>query len=218
MTVHALVGSFDAVAVQKELERAFSSTQLPAAQAIEPITPRMPTAIRKAVVPGARYPAALVAYAMPAGMDRASATTIARWLADGPESWLGKELVRRGRPTAKTAVLAPWPQAATAGLLVIQVTDEAGTKQGLADEALSALAAARSASPEPGQLPIRFAAILREFELATGSGQDLAVFAASAALRGESIAPPASPLFSELAEQLHDALAKSPIVVEWSDA
>ena len=54
--------------------------------------------------------------------------------------------------------------------------------------------------------------------LATGSGQDLAVFAASAALRGESIAPPASPLFSELAEQLHDALAKSPIVVEWSDA
>jgi hypothetical protein len=151
-------------------------------------------------------------------MDRASATTIARWLADGPESWLGKELVRRGRPTAKTAVLAPWPQAATAGLLVIQVTDEAGTKQGLADEALSALAAARSASPEPGQLPIRFAAILREFELATGSGQDLAVFAASAALRGESIAPPASPLFSELAEQLHDALAKSPIVVEWSDA
>ena len=52
----------------------------------------------------------------------------------------------------------------------------------------------------------------------TGSGQDLAVFAASAALRGESIAPPASPLFSELAEQLHEALAKSPIVVEWSDA
>ena len=208
-TVHALVGSFDAVAVQKELERAFASTQLPAAQAIEPIAPRMPAAIRKAVVPGARYPAALVAYAMPSGMDRAAAMTIARWLADGPESWLGKELVRRGRKTAKTTVLAPWPNAATTGLLVIQVTDEAGTKQGLADEALSALAAARSASPEPGQLPIRFAAILREFELATGSGQDLAVFAASAALRGEAIAPPASPLFSELAAQLHDALARS---------
>jgi predicted Zn-dependent peptidase len=217
-TVHALVGSFDAVAVQKELERAFASTQLPATQAIEPIAPRMPTATRKAVVPGARYPAVLVAYEMPVGMDRAAATTIARWLADGRESWLGKELVRRGRSTAKTAVLAPWPSAATTGLLVIQVTDEAGTKRGLADDALSALAAARSAAPEPGQLPIRFAAILRDYELATGGGQDLAVFAASAALRGETISPPASPIFSELAEQLHEALAKSPIVVEWSDA
>lgn len=219
-TVHVLTGSFDPASVRADLERAFERTLLPAAQPRQPAVPRALTATRRAAVPGARFPAVLVAFALPPELDRDAAATAARWFADGPDSWLGKELVRSGRATARVAARAPWPEGAATGLLLVEVTDAAGTRAGLTEETLALIANGRSAAPEPGQLPLRFAAQQRAFELATDGAAGFAAWCAERTLTigGNAIpAAPTAPVYPELAERLRGILASSPIVVEWSD-
>lgn len=218
-SVHVLTGSFDAAAVRADLERTFERTLMPAAQPRQPAVPRAIAATRRAAVPGARFPAVLVAFPLPPEIDRDAAATAARWFADGPESWLGKELVRSGRATARVAARAPWPEGAAAGLLVVEVTDAAGTREGLTEETLALIAAGRSAAPEPGQLPLRFAAQQRAFELATDGPTGFAAWCAERLLATDAIAipaAPAAPVYPELAERLRGILASNPIVVEWS--
>lgn len=220
-TVHALVGSFDVAAMRVQLQRAFSTTSLTNAGAIARAEARAPNATRRAIVPGARRPAALIAYALPQGTNRHAIETVARWFADGPDSWLARELAQAGRAGATVAVRAPWPDSAEPGLLVIEATDVAGTSPTLADDVLHILARAQKAAPEPGRMPLRFAAIQRDFLTATGSPSELASSMAAFGVKIEStdaFAPPATPAFGELAQQLHAILAASPIVVEWRDA
>jgi len=219
-TVHVLTGSFDPAAVRTDLERAFERTLLPATQPRQPATPRALTATRRASVPGARFPAALVAFALPTELDRDAAATAARWFAEGPESWLGKELVRAGRASARVAVRAPWPDTAATGLLLIEVTDTAGTREGLAEETLALIANGRAAAPEPGQLPLRFAAQQHAFAIATDGAAGFAAWCADRALatHGNGIpTAPTAPVYPELVESLRRVLASSPIVVEWRD-
>lgn len=220
-TVHALFGSFDVASMRMHLERTFAATGLPDTAAAAPAEARAPNAIRRAMVPGARRPAALIAFAMPGDANRHAIETVARWFADGPESWMARELARGGRTGATVAVRASWPQAANPGLLVIEATDVAGASPTLADDVLKILARSQNAAPEPGRLPLRFAAIQRDFMLRTDSSNDLAEAMAAFSVENPSaapLAPPATPVFGELAQQLRAILATSPIVVEWRDA
>lgn len=220
-TVHALVGSFDVASVRSQLERAFATTRLPASDTPAPAEAMAPNAMRRALVPGARRPAALLAYAMPKIADRHAIETVARWFADGPESWLARELVKGGREGAAVAVRSSWPVSANPGLLVIEATDVAGASPTLADDVLKALARSQSAAPEPGRLPLRFAAIQRDFLARTESQPDLAAAMAAFSVANPgsaTLAPPSPPTFGELAQQLRAILATSPIVVEWRDA
>lgn len=220
-SVHALVGSFDVAAVRAQLERTFSTTSIGNVEAIAPAQARTANAIRRAMVPGARQPAAWIAYALPVGANAHAIETVARWFADGPESWLARELSRAGRSGAKVAVRTPWPAAAKPGLLVIEATDVAGGSPTLADDVLKILAAAQNAAPEPGRLPLRFAAIQRDFLTRTDNPADLAAALAAFSVANPSagtLTPPAAPAFGELVQELRTILATSPIVVEWRDA
>ena len=220
-TVHAIVGSFDVASMRTQLERVFATSSLADAEVAQPAEARAPNAMRRALVPGARRPAALIAYALPQGGNRHAVETVARWFADGPDSWLGRELVRAGRAGASVAVRTPWPEAAANGLLVIEATDAAGASPTLADDVLKILAASQGAAPEPGRLPLRFAAIQRDFLTRTDSPTDLAAAVAAFSVANPAsptLAPPVAPAFGELAQQLRAILATSPIVVEWRDA
>ncbi len=219
-TVHVLCGGFDAAAARKALERAFATTALPAPRPRTPAAVRTLDAARRSTVPGARHPAALIAFPVPSTASRQAAAVVARWLGDGAESWLGRRLQQTGRLTATVAQKAPWPASAAQGLVVLEVTDAPGTDAELARDVLALLAQAAQAEP-PAEELIRAAATLeRERLTATASQTDRAAFLAVRALREPErlTAPALVPALPEVLDALRKTLGASPIVVEWRDA
>ena len=220
-TVHVLTGSFDVTALKSALEGIFTTTALQQPEVLQKAAPRAQAAVRRAMVPGAKRPAALIAYSLPAGLDATSVATVAQWFAGGDDSWLGRELVRSGRKTATVAVRAPWPESAATGLLVIEVMDQAGTSVKLADDVLALCTKGRQATPEVGQLPQAFTRVRHEFEAETGGSPSLASWIARRTLQNGGTAlpqPPEVPPFAELTALLRRILATNPVVVEWRDA
>lgn len=220
-SVHVLVGNFDPDAVRAQVEAVFATTSLPVPDAVPAATPREQAATRRSMVPGARHPAALVAFALKPGTSPEAAATAARWLADGPDSWLARELAGAGRPAASVAVRAPWPAGAATGLFVLEVADQPGAPVRLADDVLAALARAKTAVPQVADLQAAFASTQCEFTAATDGRAATAAFVAGAAVRHpEAPLPqrPAPPAFAELPAQLRALLATHPVVVEWRDA
>lgn len=221
-SVHVLIGNFDPQAVQQVLQQTFADTALPTPDALPEAVPRAQPALRRALVPGARHPAAVLAFALPAGVDPVAAATAARWFADGDGSWLAQELVRQGRKKIAVAVRAPWPDGAATGLLAIEVADPAGGDPALADEVLKLCAAAVAKQPRPGELPAAYGSVLRAFEQRTRRPADQAALFATRLwaepTRRIADLPPRAAAFAELPALLQRILDGNPIVIEWRDA
>jgi hypothetical protein len=221
-TVHVLTGSFDVAAVRTALEQAFAATALPAQEPLVRATPRAQTALRRALVPGAHHPAAVLAFPIPAMADPVAVATAADWFAGGRGSWLQGELVRQGRKRVEVAVRAPWPPASSPGLVVIEVQDPEGGAVTIADEVLKLCAAAVKKEPRPGDLPGAFGTVLHDFELRTHRPLDEAGQFASWLLQtNESTLPwllPHNVGYPDLPALLQRILDGNPVVIEWRDA
>ncbi|MBL8749104.1 MAG: insulinase family protein [Planctomycetes bacterium] len=161
-TVHALVGAFDPEAVKATLQQTFEATALPPSEAPPPVVPRPVTSLRRSVVTGLPKPMVAIAFVLPPDLDRTLLTVTAHWLARGPESCLGQDLLRKGRKTAKVRVEAPWPPTRNAaGMLLVEVEDEAGVDK-LADLVLQACRQVAVAEPTASALAAVIAAEQRE--------------------------------------------------------
>ncbi len=221
-SVHVLIGNFDTTAVRAALEATFATTALPTPDALQPPLARALPAMRRSQVPGARYPAAVLAFAIPPSADPLAAATAAGWFADGPGSWLHSELVRRGRKNVEVAVRAPWPAGAGPGLLVVEVRDPAGGGPKIADEVLELCTAKVKKEPRPGDLPAAFGTVLRDFEQATRRPGDQAARFAARLLQTPGLTsaalPPHNLAMPELTALLQQILGGNPIVIEWRDA
>lgn len=220
-SVHVLAGNFDPTAVRAHLDAVFTTTALPLPEAVPPALPREQAAARRSLVPGARHPAALIAFALRPGTPPEAAATVARWLADGPDSWLARELRGQGRPAVTVAVRAPWPAGAAAGLCVIEVADQPGAPARLADDVLAALGRAKTANPEVAELQTAFATTQSDFTRATdGRTRTATLVATRALLQPEAELPQRKgpPAYAELPALLRALLATHPVVVEWRDA
>lgn len=220
-SVHVLVGNFDADAVRAHLDAVFTATALTLPDEVPQAMPREQAAARRSLVPGARHPAALLAFSLRPGTSPEAAATVARWLADGPDSWLARELRGQGRPAVQVAVRAPWPTGAAVGLCVIEVRDQPGAPVRLADDVLAALTKAKGQNPETKELQDAFAATQSEFTARTDGRTRAATFVATRAmLQPEAELPQRKgpPPFAELPALLRALLATHPVVVEWRDA
>lgn len=151
-TVHVLLGNIDLASTKATLTRVFAKTTLPA-------EPRPPAAllrpiqsVRRSTVPGTRTPMVAFAWVLPEIQDPFVLEVAARWFGDGPDSWLGRELLAAGYKTCQVSCRAPWPP--TIGgrsLMLVEVRDPAGSK-GLADAALAAASKALKQTPSPADM------------------------------------------------------------------
>lgn len=147
-TVHVLLGNFDAAAVRDALAAAFTTTALPPAPPPSRPPVRPLANARRSTIAGAATPAAALAWALPAGVDRDQLAVAVRWLAGGPDSVLGQELQRAGRAAAVVRCTAPWPPSPDGqGLLLIECNDRTGSV-GLADLLLRACGQAAGKPPD----------------------------------------------------------------------
>lgn len=188
-TVHVLLGGFDTEAATAALNATFAATALPA-HTPAPSAPARPLAgMRRSVVPGVSPPALAVAWVLPADADRTVLAAAAAWLAGGPDSRLGQELLRSGRTTAKVQCHAPWPTAgADGGLLVIEITDDKAT-DGLLDLVLRTCKAAATNAPDPATVQPVVAALQRQSREAGRDPRARAARLAAAALAAPDRAP-----------------------------
>ena len=132
-TVHVLSGGFDPVPVRRTLEQVFATTNLPPTTAAAVATPQPPRSLRRSIVPGVRIPMVSCAWVLPANGNPFELDVAARWLGDGPSSWLARALAKSGRKTAQVTCRAPWPAAIGGNtLLLVEVQDPAGI-DGLVD-------------------------------------------------------------------------------------
>lgn len=120
-TVHALVGSFDPVALRQLLEQKFAVTQLPA----EPLPPAVPVRAtateRRSAVPAGKAPVTAFAWQLQGPHDPTTALALARWLA-GPTGRVAAGLRQRNLGDLEVRVQAPWPPAlGLTGLVLIEV-------------------------------------------------------------------------------------------------
>ena len=218
-TVHVLTGNFDVAAAAAQLRAAFASTALPPPPVDPPVTPRPVTGIRRAIVPGAQHPAAVIGWCLRGTERSAELACLVRWFGDGAESWLGQQLQQRGRLQIALACRAPWPGPPGQALLLLEAEDPAGGNPALADEILALCRAGVKKAPRPGELERAHAAALAAWERATRGDAALArQFAIDLLLHGGTAALPAAPTevpYGSLPELLQQLLDTSPVVVEW---
>lgn len=217
--VHVLTGSFDVQVIRKALESAFTSTALPTPGAETPPRPRIGTALRRAMVPGALYPAAVLAWPLRGNEPPNDLACAVRWFADGPDSWLGRELQRRGRPQIQLKVRAPWPDPPGIGMLMIEATDAGGGAQTLADEILSLCKSTTPKEPRPGELAKVHGGLLADWQRQSGGGAGAARrMAMDLLLQPANVAqvrPPVELDYPKLPPMLQQILDGNPVLVEW---
>lgn len=126
-TVHVLSGGFDPAQVRRTLEQVFATTTLPVAPATAIAAPQPPRSMRRSIVPGVRIPTVSCAWVLPANSNPFELGVAARWLGDGPSSWLARALAKAGRKSAQVTCRAPWPVTVDGNtLLLVEVMDPAG--------------------------------------------------------------------------------------------
>lgn len=217
-TVHVLLGDFDAAAVRKVLEATFAATALPATPAPPAPAPRPLAGARRSAVDGVAVPMVALAWVLPPIADPFVLATAVRHLADGPDSWLGQELHRRGRTSTTVRGTAPWPP--TPGgqsLLLVEATDPAGVA-GVADVLLAACKAAAAKEPEAAALQAVTASLQRQWREAHSEPRQLAAEIAANALAWPLQAPatewPEAVAPKAIAELLARTFAGHPVIVE----
>lgn len=220
--VHVLLGSFDVDAVERTLRRAFATTALPEPPPLAPADPRPLQAIRRSVVPSEEAPACVIAWPLRGDEDRTAVQIASIWLAGSAESWLGRELARRGRPQVQVRSIAPWPEAPGRGMLLVEVVDAQGGDPGLADQVLALcrreLQGTAAPVPDADSLAAANAQLLVKWEHATRSGLAQARTLAADQLLHPGTAPvlqpPAAPGPEQSLRTLQRILAGTPVVVE----
>ena len=181
-TVHVLLGDFDADAVGKVLQSTFAATELPAWTPPATPTMRLLTGTRRSQVPNCPLPTVALAWVLPPIQDRFVLAAAAHWLGEGPDSCLGRELVRTGRTGATVRCVAPWPPTIDGqSLLTIEITDPSGI-DGVLDLALATLRAPATVAPNAASLAPVNAALQRQWRERTDNPRTLAVEIATGAL------------------------------------
>jgi hypothetical protein len=217
-TVHVLTGNFEPATVETLLRAVFQETALPPPPAAA-TAPRPAAAVRRAIVPGARHPAIVIAWPLQDREDPRELALLAGWFGVGADSWLGRELQRRGRRGVKVHAQAPWPPGAPGGLFEIEVTDAAGSPPGLADQVLALCRATTKKAPREGELDQVRGTVLAEWSKDTQRGADLAAQIARTMLLHPGLQLPGAPLgaaaLADLPARLQRILDGTPIVVEW---
>jgi predicted Zn-dependent peptidase len=161
-TVHVLLGNLNLAAAESTLCRVFASTSLPAPPAAQPPPLRPIQSMRRSTVPGSRVPMVAFAWILPEVKDPFLLEVASQWFGNGPDSWLGRELLRAGRKTGLTLCRAPWPAAIQGrSLLLVEVQDPTGVN-GLADQILAA--ATKSLKQPPGQAELT--SVITDLQLA----------------------------------------------------
>jgi hypothetical protein len=191
-TVHVLLGNFDAAAVRDVLAAAFATTALPPAPPPTRPPVRPLANARRSAITGAGSPAAALAWALPADVDRGQLAAAVRWLAGGPDSVLGQELQRAGRAAAAIRGTAPWPPSPDGrGLLLIECSDSTGGV-GLADLLLSACRQAVGKPPDERFLRAVTTAMQHEARATAPDDRDKAC-----ALAARTLQWPTSPITTD---------------------
>lgn len=178
-TLHVLAGDFDVREVTACLARTFQGARAdaapPRAAHVRPLA-----GVRRSQVPGITPATVLIAWPMPADVDRHALAITTQWLAE-PESALAQELRRRGRSKVNVACQAPWPPSQGGhGLFVLRVRDDQGI-DGLADLVLQSLPPLLTGTPTDADLAPVVTKLQQEWRSATADPrQQVAAFAAVA--------------------------------------
>jgi predicted Zn-dependent peptidase len=182
-TVHVLVGGFDAAAARAALTATFAATRLPVVAAPAPASARPLAGTRRSTIRGDA--AALVAWLLPPGADRATLAATAHWLGGGADSVLAGALARAGHAGVSVHATAPWPAAGDgSALLLVEVRAAAGAAgaDGLADVVLGACRAAAASAPDAAAVQSAVASLQREWRASTADPRELAARLAADAL------------------------------------
>lgn len=128
-TVHALVGSFDPLALRQLLEQKFAVVQVPAEPLPAPVPVRAIATERRSAVPAGKEPVTAFAWQLQGNHDATTALALARWLA-GPTGRIAAGLRQRNLGELEVRVQAPWPPAlGLAGLVLVEVGGPAKAEQ-----------------------------------------------------------------------------------------
>ncbi len=220
-TVHVLTGNFDVFVIRKTLENAFVSTALPLPTVVTKAQPRTGTIMRRAVLPGAPHPMAVLAWPLRGNEPPDALACVVRWFADGKDSWLGRELQRLGHQQIQLRVLAPWPAPPDTGMLMIEASDPFNGAPDLAAQILKLSQAATQKVPREGELALAYASWYADWQRANSGAASNARYLAANLLSlpfGTAKArPPADLGYEPLPAMLQQLLDSTPVVVEWKN-
>ena len=222
LTVQVLVGNFDPDVAEQQLRGVFQQTSMASPTTLPQAEIRGGNSMRRAMLAGAKFPAAVIAWPMHDSDDPIALECLAQWLAGGQHSWMARELRRAGRKNVQLAARAAWPTSARNGMFVIEATDLNGDSRALANEILAICETAANQRPRSDSLQVAYGNVLSKWQQDTNSPEALARHYGIRLLEQPSLhiplQPPAIVDFDDLPNMLRVVLARQPIVVEWSDS
>ena len=217
-TVHLLFGAFDPGEIQAAIEREFTSTSLPRRQRQPQAPPRPLGAQRRSIVQDMREPRLTIGWVLPPINNRDTLELVARWLADGPDSYLGAALRRSGHRRAKVQCTAPWPLTSFGGGLILVEIHDPDADDKLIDFVLTTCQAATATELKDSAFYAANMAMQRSWNRIAGRPRLLAAELArrSLAWPKQEIGPTAPPRIKASAVQnlLRSIFRGQPVIVE----